>query len=141
MSFSVCENVNIEDCDLFGSGTIGVELVRSSNFTMENSIIRECTYGLLDIQYSDNVLFSDMIFEDTGEFELIQINNSNNVNFEYSDFNDNWGYNLIQISKTNGRIIFRECDFVDNENTKFCNDLSSISLIDCYFEDNSFKEP
>jgi polygalacturonase len=40
-----CEKVRIQGCDLFGSGTVGVDAVECTGISLRDSTIRDCTSG------------------------------------------------------------------------------------------------
>lgn len=42
-----CEGISINNCDLFGCGTYGIEATLTSGLVMKNSIIRDCSYGIM----------------------------------------------------------------------------------------------
>ena len=44
-----CRNLFIDNCDLFGCGTEGLTLENVNTFGFTNSIIRECSYGIMTI--------------------------------------------------------------------------------------------
>ena len=51
LGLSACRDVRVEDCDLYGCGTYGLELSRCSGVHVTNTIIRDCSYGVI---YADN---------------------------------------------------------------------------------------
>ncbi len=43
--FTDCERVEVKECELYGCGTYGLELVRSNKVQCLDSVIRDCSYG------------------------------------------------------------------------------------------------
>lgn len=127
--FDSSKNININNAELFGCGTMGVMLYDVENFFFNNSIIKECSYGIMDINESKNVKFNDSNFYDCREFSLIQINDSGSVEFNRCNIYNNMinydydmGYALFQVdlySKVivNGGSIKNNCvkDLVNDE--------------------------
>ncbi|MCD6588858.1 MAG: right-handed parallel beta-helix repeat-containing protein [Candidatus Fermentibacteraceae bacterium] len=62
--FSNCCDVVISDCDLFGCGTVGLELRDTSRFRFTNSIIRDCAYGIMEFINSHDLVFENSVFRD-----------------------------------------------------------------------------
>ncbi len=97
-------------CDLFGSGTIGVQLNRVSGFVMDRSVIHGCTYGILMIKRSAGALFKRSTFRDNKEFDLIEVQRSRNVRFEGCTVTGNrtgrnHGYALFKLDRASNVII------------------------------------
>lgn len=46
LRFDRCGDVTVDDCDLFGCGTVGVTAKECVDLTVTNSVIRDCTSGL-----------------------------------------------------------------------------------------------
>lgn len=127
--FDSSKNINVNNSELFGCGTMGVTLYDVENFFFNNSIIKECSYGIMDINESKNVKFNDSNFYDCREYDLIQIYDSGSVEFNRCNIYNNMinydydtGYALFQVdlySKVivNGGSIKNNCvkDLVNDE--------------------------
>ncbi len=44
-----CRDINIDKCSLYGCGTYRITATDSSEITVENTEIYECTYGLVEL--------------------------------------------------------------------------------------------
>lgn len=141
LRFKNCENVEVRNCDLYGSGTYGVELERSFNFSMENSIIRECTYGLAVITRSSNVAFRNTVFKDTGEYDLVSVTGSDEVFFEGCEFSGNNGSVLFSVDKSTEPVTLTECSFIENAVDRFADGEERLRIQDPTFRDNDFELP
>ncbi len=51
-----CEDVRIENCDLYGCGTYGLEMERCKGVHTISSIIRNCSYGALTAASCEDIL-------------------------------------------------------------------------------------
>ncbi|MCT4543847.1 MAG: right-handed parallel beta-helix repeat-containing protein [Vallitalea sp.] len=82
-------DLTIKDSKLFGCGTQGLELESSNDIKVLDSEIYECTYGIMTIKNSDNILFRNNIFRDNKEFYGVEITDGNNITFENNRFYNN----------------------------------------------------
>jgi hypothetical protein len=57
-------DVQIKNCDLFGSGTIGVDIDRSSRIEVSGSIVRDCSSWLVRAFYSKQLTFDKIEFKE-----------------------------------------------------------------------------
>ncbi|RUR96867.1 TIR domain-containing protein [Pectobacterium polaris] len=143
LRFDTTTDIELSDCVLFGCGTIGIDLNHVERFNMKNSIIKECTYSLMHIRHSNNIKFTESIFKDTQEFDLIEIESSNSIEICNSIISSNaTGEFLPHLFRVIGschnlRVIGTE---IKNNETKYLiNDDSLIEFIDCKFKNNDFK--
>ncbi len=139
--FKNCEGVSVRSCDLYGSGTYGVGLERTSDFVMEGSRVHDCTYGLVTIARSEGVAFRDVAFEDTGEFDLVEIASSDAVLFERCAFRGNWGSSLFSADSESRDLTLRDCAFEDNAAEEFASRRGALTLEGGSFSGNAFPAP
>lgn len=138
LRFKNCDDVEIRSCDLYGSGTYGIGLERTSRFVMENSVIHDCTYGLATIEGSSDVSFSDTAFRDTGEYELVEIRASDGVTWTDCAFENNRGSSLFSADDESRRISLVRCSFTGNNVDTFCDNDGAIEIEDPRYSKNSF---
>lgn len=160
-----CKNVKVTNCKMFGSGTYGMGIYNTENVTVEKCDIYKCTYGLLQLFYSKNLLFTHNRFRETGEFDLITIVGCNSVAFKTCVFEKNGNtsydsydysyyyffkiddsyYDSYEYENTTGKssnISINTCDFHDNKITYFTNDYGSALRIGINkYERNGFANP
>lgn len=155
--FDRCNNIHIESCNLYGSGTIGISMNDVNNFSCTGSHVYECTYGLLGIYNAHNVLFSKTKFSKTGSFDLIEIISSKTVTFDKCTFSDNHNSSyapyffridsnwLTELSKeeiAESRMIsIKNCAFQNNYVEKFTNQPDKLTLHKNKFRNNNFTIP
>lgn len=104
VGFDSSRNLRINNSELFGSGTIGVGLTKVVDFHMTDSLVHDCTYGIMSIDKSSRVRFSRSTFRHNQEFDLIEIRRSPNVRFEACTVTNNrtnrgGGYALFKLDK------------------------------------------
>lgn len=115
LRFELCDGVEIFDCSLDGSGTYGLELSGSRNFSMDRSRIRNCTYGIMQFFDSSDAFFKDCDFSNNREFDLIALQNSSNVDFSACDIHGNWGDTLVSADGASYGIAFTDCRIYANQ--------------------------
>jgi len=76
------ENFHIKDCVFYGCGTEGLYLINVKNFMFENSVIKECTYGIMTIESSEELLFKDSKFINNREFYGIDLFEASKIEFD-----------------------------------------------------------
>ena len=70
--FERCSSVLIEDTDLYGCGIYGVEAYFCNNLAVQDSILRDCSYGPAAIGYGSGLLSFDgcEFYGNTGSFAI-----------------------------------------------------------------------
>lgn len=86
-----CTDVNINSCDLYGCGAYGI-VARKSSLAMNKSIIRDCSYGIMQLYGVTSAQFSKCDFFRNKEFGMVEVDdNSSNVTFDDCRFAQNYG--------------------------------------------------
>ena len=62
ISLSECDGITIDNCTMFGCGTIGIYAYNVSNLVCTNSTIKDCTEDLVYLVTAEGVLFQDCTF-------------------------------------------------------------------------------
>lgn len=140
LRFSGCEDVHIAGCDLYGSGTYGLELDTVTRFAMRTSIIRECTYGIMQLSQSRHIEFRDCRMERNREFTLISVDACENVSFEQCAFTQNRGPTLFGVTRDNDAVRVTNCRFDDNQVGTFAKVKGAFSVTACEFSGNTFTD-
>ena len=130
LQFELCQNIEIERCDLFGCGIEGITAVGTSNLVCKKSIIRDCSYSIMELRNCANMTFEDCDFFRCREFTMVSILNCTNTNFTRCRISQNEG---TLFGLDNSEITLNECEIhhigkIGNINlkkyptTKFYND-------------------
>ena len=90
-----CTKANISYCDLYGCGAYGLVSENSENVGMYNSVIRDCSYGIL------------------------QLFNTQEVVFENCDFIRNKEFTMVEVDSNCRDLLFSECRFAQNKGVLF----------------------
>ena len=93
LEFNDCRNVELKSLDLYGCGTYGVTADNTTDLALKNCIIRDCSYGIIDlVSYSDAAL-------------------------EGCTLRDNDGFDMLSLSESFAH--FDNCTFIGNEGDSF----------------------
>ena len=85
------ENISIANCDLYGCGTYGLEINHVNKLAMERTVIRDCSYGIMQILNSSDCTFTDCDFVRCRQFDLVGVRNSQDTRFVRCRFAQNKG--------------------------------------------------
>lgn len=145
LGFYSGKDIRIKNSVLYGSGTEGVKLEDVNNFTFENSVIKECTYNLMSLKNAENAVFTNSAFLNTGEFDMVIVQGSGKISFKNCMFRDNVnsGYypHFFTFSDGDASVKIQNCQFINNQISKFSNQEGRIKLMDNTFKHNGFEIP
>ena len=85
-SFENSSGIQIDDTLMYGCGTVGLQLLRVSNMYVTNSTVYGCTYGIMYIGQSADILFRDCVFRDNTTFSMVEMRNTTGVTFDSCSF-------------------------------------------------------
>ncbi|MCI6296297.1 MAG: right-handed parallel beta-helix repeat-containing protein, partial [Clostridiales bacterium] len=66
LHFINSQDILVEDCDLYGCGTLGVDADNSLNIQVINNLIHDCSYGGVQFSNCQNVRVDGNTFRDLG---------------------------------------------------------------------------
>ncbi len=138
ISFDSISRADIDKCKLYGSGTYGVEAVYTSNLTVTDTDIYECTYGLLDLRNVSNAQFKNCNMRDSSDLSMINVNSCYEVNFEDCVFSGNRAdaYDtcyFVELGEYD-TVKFKNCAFNNNSFNAFAN--REVTLENCTSDNN-----
>ena len=81
----------VKDCDLYGCGTYGLDLMETTDFSILNSNIHDCTYGIIQMRSCMAVRFNNCDFFNNREYDLIEARGCEGVSFMDCRIFANWG--------------------------------------------------
>lgn len=154
LGFDSCYTVEISDCSLYGSGTVGIMANMCTNVLVKNSEIHDCSYGLAYIYNCFNVNFQGTTFRNTGEFNLVEITQSEEVSFTKCKFYDNFTNEYMphlfcvdevflysdeenaELKKSD--LTITKCTFKNNKISSFINNDKNLTIKGCKFKGNGF---
>ena len=140
LAFDYCQNISLDGLDLYGCGTFGVEADHTVGIELKNCIIRECSYGIVDLCLCSDVVFEGCDFRDNGGFDMLSLSGSF-AYFEGCSFTGNEGDNFLPAYYNRGSesgARFERCTFGRWEsqhlNEELKNRGSFVIGKDCQFE-------
>lgn len=99
-------SVMVKDCDLFGCGTEGVVMYGCSEVRFVGSAIHDCSYHIMHIYATDDVVFKDCDFYHNREYEQISVDEEcEDITFDHCTIRDNQGL-LFNVSAP---IVMKDC--------------------------------
>ena len=130
-----CDNITIENDDLYGCGTYGLECYRSQGVRVNDTTIRECTYGITSIYLSSDMEFNNCVLKECEHLDLIDARMSS-IKFNNCQFKDNkTNYDFI-MKDSKSSVIFKGCSFGELE-TERINEMNG-GCGTCIFENCTF---
>lgn len=110
-----CSSLAVRHCDLFGCGTEGLSLEEVKGVIFHDSIIRDCTYGIMTLKSCRNLNFTQSTFTRNKEFWAVNIHDSQDVAFTDCHFTHNQARGEAFFSiVSSSDVLIKECHFADN---------------------------
>lgn len=109
--------LTLDNCDLYGSGTYGVEASGISYLHVRNTTIRECTRGILWLENTGDCYFTNCSMRDNTGADMVNLNGTYNVVFDQVRFENNhvpteWGpYDFFRFENSYQAIQLNNCLF------------------------------
>lgn len=144
------ENTNnffIKNTVMYGSGIEGITTDNVTNLVCSNSFIRSCTYGIMTLANSNDILFENCVFEDNGVYDLVTLTSCGNINFKNCSFEKNRtegdtdysDYSLFKVTESEN-IKLENCFVEANAADYFCNDANALTLQNVEMNHNDFTK-
>jgi hypothetical protein len=135
--------IEINGCELYGCGTIGLECRNAYSVNVDNSVIRNCSYGAVDVSDTSYLYFLSTTFSDNGSYPLINARQTEELGINSCTISGNEGDTLFSV-EGEGSFVYAEFSTIENNAVNyFMNDESSLylSVTECFFDGNTFEEP
>ena len=113
-----CSGLNLRKCDLFGSGTEGLTLREVEDFAFEESIIRDCTYGIMTIESCKRLRFSGSKFIRNKKYWGVNVHDTQVVYFRDCLFQGNEAAVTLFTVLSSDEVKFEACTIKDTLLTK-----------------------
>ena len=109
LDFVACNNITLNNVEMYGCGTYGISARYTSDLSVWDSQIHNCSYGILDLSNCSNISFDNTVFRKCREYTLLDIYYSS-VSFQGCLFEDNKGDHFLSSGGMNS-LIFENCSF------------------------------
>ncbi|MCR5418874.1 MAG: right-handed parallel beta-helix repeat-containing protein [Lachnospiraceae bacterium] len=138
--YSGVSGIKVDKCNLYGSGTYGIDAYSCSYMDVTDCDIYECTYGLLSFSGVSTAHINNCTLRDSREYSMLSIDSCYDITFEDCTFKNNESTNegsyFVQMSEYDD-ITFKKCSFTDNKYNIFSN--YEVKMEDCQIENNIAK--
>lgn len=94
LAFDYCQKISLKGLDLYGCGTYGVTADHTVGIALKDCIIRECSYGIVDLYLCSDAVFEGCTFRDNGGFDMLCLGGSF-ARFEDCSFTGNEGSDFL----------------------------------------------
>lgn len=140
--FNNCSNIKIDKTNMYGSGTIGLDIDKVTDMEVTNSTIYECVHSIMDLADSKDISFKNCLFRDN--YGMVRIfRNVSNVVFDECEFRNNKGSDAFEIQggepNTAKDILIKNTKFVGNEASALTR-FEVFNFEGCTFEGNTFSD-
>ena len=129
--FTDSSRITIISTNMYGSGTMGLELSNVSDMKVSLSRIYECTYGIMDVSAGKNISFDNCIFRDNQEFTMISVSKTKNISFANCEFINNRG-DMFFVNDTT--VSVSDSAFKDNKTETSIKYSNNVSFNNCVFD-------
>jgi hypothetical protein len=114
-----CKNVQIVDSELYGCGTVGIEVVDGDAIYMERCVIEKCNTGFATISKTTNISIRETIIRDNKAVDGIVMSNADGVTISGCTFERNASWDQEsegRLIETNGspNVVIENSIFVEN---------------------------
>lgn len=140
--FDNASNIKLNDCVLFGCGMEGLTLRKTENFVFRNSVIKECTYGIMTLYGCKNIVFTGSSFLNNEQFTMINIISCARVVFDECELNGNKSGNfesMLFSAKTCENVVVKNSRITNNTANYLMNTEGALIFQETKFEGNSFS--
>ena len=108
-----CEDFELRELDLYGCGTYGVENMDSRNIALRDSVIHDCSYGILSCYYG-TMEVTDCELRDCWSYTSLDVYDST-MNFTGCAFTGNTAGAGFAPADGDNQITFHDCSFGASE--------------------------
>ena len=140
LAFDYCQNINLDNLDLYGCGTYGVTADHTVGIALKDCIIRECSYGIVDLHLCSDVVFDGCSIRENRGFDMLNLSDSF-ARFEGCSFSGNEGDHFLPayyLSSSGSGARFESCTFGRWESQRLNEELKDHGNFvigkDCRFE-------
>lgn len=116
LGFKNSTDISIMSSELYGCGSVGVELYKVKGLNASNCVIDHCSLKAISIYNSEDIKFTEnKIVDHEAYSNIIDVSGSKDVTFEKCDLadNNNFEWSFIEASD-NSNIVLDKCTIKDN---------------------------
>ena len=110
--------IGIDGSLMYGCGTIGLDLLRVKDMEVADSIIYECTTGIMTIDQCSDIAFKGCTFKDNKDFQLVEIWDTTDFIIDSCTFLHNTGSTMF-ITAWSENMVVKNTLFRENSAASF----------------------
>jgi hypothetical protein len=134
-----CEEIRLEGCALYGSGTVGIEIADSRRVTVAGSAVSDCTAGAVRARDSAHLLFYDVEMLANDSWPLIDLAGCFDVFFQECRVAENYGGALLSVDESSQAVSFAGTAIEYNRTESLVAEWSGpMDLAGALIRDNAF---
>lgn len=111
LKFEYCENIELQKMDLYGCGTYGIVYNDVNSLELYDSIIRECSQGIIDGSQGENIAFISCDMVDCKGPVMIRMNTTDAVFDDCYISRNSMSKGFLPIENMENDIVFSDCLF------------------------------
>jgi len=123
--------ITIERTEMYGCGTVGLELRNVSDMKVTNSWIYECTYSIMNVTGGANIAFDNCAFRRNMQYTLVEVSKTGNLSFANCEFSGNSG-EMFGVRDTT--ISVSDSTFNQNESSLPIQYSNNVEFTNCVFD-------
>lgn len=113
LCFRDCGRIALSEMDLYGCGTYGIVAERVDSIQTVDSVIRDCSYGIMELRQVKDAGFGEVVFRDCDGFDMLNLRESaatfQSCTFSGNTWDAKWCH-FLAIDEVS-EITFRSCTF------------------------------
>lgn len=131
------KTIDLSDCDLYGCGTVGVELEDCENVVISNTVIRDCNTGVASIGDCRDVVLHHCTFSNNDVSFGFSVSNSDNVRIVASTIQDNTASQYLSpetplvASNRSTNVALEGCDIVLHPFVQVVDPSQGVEVLQC----------
>jgi hypothetical protein len=132
--FTNCSGVSLHKAEMYGCGTEGLKLDKSRGVSATESSIFSCTYDIMTVSGSENVVFENCNFNGNREFDLVNVERSDGLTFENCTFTNNFGEKMFSVDAGSKNVSVRNSSFEGNSMEEPIANSRNVAFMNCVFK-------
>lgn len=128
LGFVSCTNTLLRSLELSGCGTEGLTLNRVARFEARDTVVRDCSIGIMSVQQALNVSFKRCQFLNNGKLYGMDFRNSYDVQFEDCKFEGNRSDNEFIAAALSGKLLVTGGSWTDNKYRQLASSKAAIQI-------------
>ena len=88
-SFEDSMDIQIDNTDMYGCGTVGLHLALVANMKVTNSTVYDCTEGIVAAYNCAKIMFKDCVFKDNHAFTMVKVWMTHGFSIDSCEFSNN----------------------------------------------------